>query len=128
MSSRKAEAPMSPAGNPARSRSASFTWPTASSNCARKLVAPAVPATVGPFNVLDALANRGRPLFAGARRMMKLDKDTGTIEVGKRADLAIFDADPLADITNIRTASRVVVNGALYNSATLLRAAGYAIK
>lgn len=26
------------------------------------------------FTVLDALANRGSPLFAGARRMMKLDK------------------------------------------------------
>ena len=28
-------------------------------------------------------------------KKMKLDKDTGTIEAGKRADLAVFDADPL---------------------------------
>ena len=61
-------------------------------------------------------------------RVMKLDKDTGTIEAGKRADLVVLDADPLANITNIRTASRVVVNGKLYGSAALWRAAGYAIK
>jgi imidazolonepropionase-like amidohydrolase len=58
-------------------------------------------------------------------RVMKLDKDTGTIEAGKRADLVILDANPLADITNIRTASRVVVNGKLYDSATLWRAATF---
>ena len=61
-------------------------------------------------------------------RVMKLDRDTGTIAVGKRADLVVLDADPLANITNIRTASRVVVNGTLYDSAALWRAAGYAIK
>jgi len=61
-------------------------------------------------------------------RVMKLDKDTGTIEAGKRADLVVLDGDPLANITNIRTASRVVVNGKLYGSPALWRAAGYAIK
>ena len=61
-------------------------------------------------------------------RVMKLDRDTGTIAVGKRADLVVLDADPLANITNIRTASRVVVNGTLYDSATVWRASGYAIK
>lgn len=58
-------------------------------------------------------------------RVMKLDKDTGTIEAGKRADLAILDGNPLEAITNIRTTSRVVVNGVLYDSAALWRAAGY---
>ncbi|MBP6717036.1 MAG: amidohydrolase family protein, partial [Acidobacteria bacterium] len=58
-------------------------------------------------------------------RVMKLDKTSGTIAPGKRADLVVLDADPLANITNIRTASRVVVNGALYDSAALWRAAGY---
>ena len=61
-------------------------------------------------------------------RVMKLDKDAGTIEAGKRADLVVLDADPLANIANIRTASRVVVNGRLYGSAALWRAAGYAIR
>ncbi len=58
-------------------------------------------------------------------RVMKLDKDTGTIETGKRADLVILDGNPLTDIRNIRTASRVMVNGQLYDSAGLWRAAGY---
>lgn len=61
-------------------------------------------------------------------RVMKLDKDTGTIEVGKRADLVILDADPLVSITNIRTASAVVTAGKLYNSATLWKAAGYKLQ
>ncbi len=61
-------------------------------------------------------------------RVMKLDKDTGTIEVGKRADLVILDADPLALITNIRTASAVVTAGKMYTSATLWKAAGYKIQ
>ena len=61
-------------------------------------------------------------------RVMKLDKDTGTIEAGKRADLVILDGNPLDDITNIRTASRVMVNGKLYDSAALWRAAGFKLR
>lgn len=37
--------------------------------------------------------------------------DYGTIEVGKLADLLLFDADPLADIHNIRKLSMVMVGG-----------------
>jgi imidazolonepropionase-like amidohydrolase len=58
-------------------------------------------------------------------RVMKLDKDTGTIEAGKRADMVVLDGNPLDDIKNIRTASRVMVNGKLYDSAALWTAAGY---
>jgi imidazolonepropionase-like amidohydrolase len=28
---------------------------------------------------------------------MRIDKETGTIEAGKRADMILLDADPLAD-------------------------------
>ena len=35
----------------------------------------------------------------------------GTIEVGKRADLLILDADPLADIANLRKLSAVIRDG-----------------
>ena len=32
----------------------------------------------------------------------RMEKDLGTVEVGKLADLVLLDADPLADISNIR--------------------------
>jgi len=59
-------------------------------------------------------------------RAMKLDRDLGTVEAGKKADLAIFDADPLDRIANIETASAVVRAGRYYDSNTLWKAAGYA--
>ncbi len=37
--------------------------------------------------------------------------DTGTIEVGKTADLLVLDANPLDDITNTRTISAVYLKG-----------------
>lgn len=38
-------------------------------------------------------------------------KELGTIEAGKRADLLLISADPLADIRNLRRIERVMVNG-----------------
>ncbi len=58
-------------------------------------------------------------------RAMKLDKELGTIEAGKRADLVVLDGNPLEKISNIRLASRVVVNGRLYDTAALWKAAGF---
>jgi predicted amidohydrolase YtcJ len=58
-------------------------------------------------------------------RSMKLDRELGTVETGKRADLVVLDADPLADIRNIRSAHWVVTQGKLYESAVLWKAAGY---
>jgi hypothetical protein len=58
-------------------------------------------------------------------RAMRLDKEVGTVEPGKRADLVVLSADPLANIANIRAATQVVVAGRLYDSATLWTAAGY---
>ena len=43
----------------------------------------------------------------------------GTIERGKRADLVLLAADPLADIHNIRKVVRVVKDGALVDRASL---------
>jgi imidazolonepropionase-like amidohydrolase len=43
----------------------------------------------------------------------------GTIEAGKAADLVILDADPLADIKNIRKLSLVIANGVVVDPKTL---------
>jgi imidazolonepropionase-like amidohydrolase len=58
-------------------------------------------------------------------RAMKLDRELGTIEPGKRADLVVLADDPLQHISNIRLAVWVTIAGQLYDTATLWRAAGY---
>jgi imidazolonepropionase-like amidohydrolase len=58
-------------------------------------------------------------------RVMKMDGESGTIEAGKRADLAILDANPLDDIRNIRTVRSVVTSGVLYDAAPLWTSAGF---
>lgn len=46
-----------------------------------------------------------------AARCMKLDKDVGTLERGKWADFVVLDADPLADISNVKKISSVWIAG-----------------
>ncbi|HLX46110.1 MAG TPA: amidohydrolase family protein [Bryobacteraceae bacterium] len=58
-------------------------------------------------------------------RAMKLDRESGTVEAGKRADLILVDADPLRDISNLRKVSRVVANGWMYDSAKLWKSVGF---
>ena len=41
----------------------------------------------------------------------KMQKDLGTVEVGKIADLLLLDADPLASISNIRKLRTIVKDG-----------------
>lgn len=45
--------------------------------------------------------------------------DFGTLEPGKRADLLILDADPLADVRNYRRIAEVMKDGALVDRAAL---------
>ena len=45
--------------------------------------------------------------------------DLGSLEPGKLADLVILDADPTQDIRNSDHISRVMLNGRLYDAATL---------
>ena len=47
--------------------------------------------------------------------------DTGTIEKGKRADMVLLDADPLADIKNTRKIQSVVLAGRYFSRADLDR-------
>ena len=46
-----------------------------------------------------------------AARCMKIDAEVGTLEPNKWADLVVLDADPLADISNVRKISAVYVAG-----------------
>lgn len=58
-------------------------------------------------------------------RVMGLDKEIGTVEPGKRADLIILDGNPLESIHNIRKVEFVITNGTMYNCAELWRSVGF---
>ena len=58
-------------------------------------------------------------------RAMGLDGETGTLEIGKEADIAILERNPLLDISHIRTVSAVMTNGNYYESEPLWRAADF---
>ena len=49
----------------------------------------------------------------------KMQKDLGTIEIGKLADVVVLDADPVADIHNIRKINRIVRDGRVIDPGTL---------
>jgi imidazolonepropionase-like amidohydrolase len=56
-----------------------------------------------------------------AARMIGRDKDLGSVDAGKLADLLILDANPLDDIRAIRRIHRVVKGGVVYDPARLPR-------
>jgi imidazolonepropionase-like amidohydrolase len=58
-------------------------------------------------------------------RAMKLDRDSGTIEVGKRADLILVNGNPLANFADLRKVSRVVANGSIYDASMLWASVGF---
>jgi hypothetical protein len=58
-------------------------------------------------------------------RAMKLDREVGTVQPGKRADLILLDRNPLDSISNIRSVKTVITNGRIYDSSGLWRVAGF---
>ncbi|HET9211776.1 MAG TPA: amidohydrolase family protein [Thermoanaerobaculia bacterium] len=55
----------------------------------------------------------------GAARVMKLDKDLGTVAPAKLADLILVDGDPTVRISDIRRVTLVVKDGVVYDPAKL---------
>ena len=54
-----------------------------------------------------------------AARSLGYDRDVGSLEPGKLADLVVLDADPTLDIRNSDKVRKVMIGGRLYDAATL---------
>jgi imidazolonepropionase-like amidohydrolase len=52
-------------------------------------------------------------------RVIGVDADLGSIEVGKLADLLVLDKNPLEDIRHSTSLHKVIANGRVYNAQTL---------
>jgi hypothetical protein len=95
----------------------------------RLLAGSDLPASTGVPPIHDelvALARAGMtPLEAlqastrSAAEFMGRLADEGTVEVGKKANVVLLEADPLADITNTRRVAAVVLRGRLISGAEL---------
>jgi len=55
----------------------------------------------------------------GGASYLGLDKDIGSLEVGKLADVIVIDGNPLADIRVTEKVSHTMVNGRLYDASTM---------
>jgi len=69
----------------------------------------------GGFSPMEALATA----TINPARYLGMDKDIGSLEQGKLADLVIIDANPLDDIRNTDRISHVMINGRLYRAENL---------
>ena len=76
-----------------------------------------VKAGLTPMQALQA-ATKNPTAFLG------LDKSSGTVEVGKLADLVVLNANPLEDINNTRKINAVIFQGKMYDRAALNRMLG----
>jgi imidazolonepropionase-like amidohydrolase len=80
----------------------------------------------GHFNGLIAFEEAGmapmeilKTATSNVAKAYKVDKDLGTLEVGKAADLVILDANPLASARNYRRINAVIKGGKAVDLAAL---------
>jgi imidazolonepropionase-like amidohydrolase len=71
-----------------------------------------VDAGASPMEVLIGATRRGAEAYG-------LGRDLGTIKQGKIADLLVVDANPLADIRNLRKINSVIKDGCVVDRASL---------
>jgi hypothetical protein len=65
-----------------------------------------------PLQILQTATMNGAEYF-------EVSDQTGSIAVGKNADLVLLDKNPLKDISSVRSVNAVMANGNYYNRATL---------
>ena len=58
-------------------------------------------------------------------RAMGLEKESGTVEKGKRGDLILINGNPLEDVRNTRNVEFVITNGVMYHTAELWQSVGF---
>jgi imidazolonepropionase-like amidohydrolase len=58
-------------------------------------------------------------------RAMGIDKESGTVEKGKRGDLILVNGNPLENIRNIRNVEYVITNGTMFHTAELWQSVGF---